>query len=158
MIYGAELHHNVHKPLRFLARSPAFPFRCGENLWQPVYYEDLVRGLYAALTRPGTEGEIYDLPGKRPLRCVDLVRTAGALGKKARVVGILAAELVRRGLLVAERLGVPLPVKSEQDLSLREDKAYPYEKARAELGYDPLPFEEGIALGAERLREAGLVG
>ena len=158
MIYGTELDHNVHKPLRFLARSLAFLFCCDENLWQPVYYEDLVRGLYAALTRPGTEGEIYDLPGKRPLRYVDLVRTAGALSKKARVVGILAAELVRRGLLVAERLGVPLPVKSEQDLSLREDKAYPYEKARAELGYDPLPFEEGIALGAERLREAGLVG
>ncbi len=158
MIYGSELDHNMHKLLRFLDRSPVFPlFGSGENLWQPVYYEDLARGLYAALTRPGTEGEIYDLPGKRPLRYTDLVRTAaGALGKKVRMVRI-PSEPVRRGLLVAEKLKIPLPVKSEQVLRLREDKAYPYEKARAELSYDPRPFEEGITLEAERLREIGLV-
>jgi uncharacterized protein YbjT (DUF2867 family) len=159
MIYGSELDHNMHKLLRFLERSPVFPlFGSGENLWQPVYYEDLARGLYAALTRPGTEGETYDLPGKRPLRYVDLVRAAaGALGKKVRVIRV-PAEPVRRGLLVAERLKIPLPVKSEQVLRLREDKAYPYEKARAELGYDPRSFEEGITLEAQRLREIGLVG
>jgi uncharacterized protein YbjT (DUF2867 family) len=159
MIYGSELDHNMHKLLRFLDRSPVFPlFGSGENLWQPVYYEDLARGLYAALTRPGTEGETYDLPGKRSLRYVDLVRTAaGALGKKVRIVRI-PAEPVRRGLLVAEKLKVPLPVKSEQVLRLREDKAYPYEKAREELGYHPRSFEEGIALEARRLREIGLVG
>ncbi len=159
MIYGTELDHNMHKLLRFLDRSPVFPlFGSGENLWQPVYYEDLARGLYAALTRPGAEGEVYDLPGKQPLRYVDLIRVAaGALGKKVRIVRI-PAEPVRRGLLVAEKLKVPLPVKSGQVLRLREDKAYPYEKARTELGYEPRPFEEGIALEAERLREVGLVG
>ncbi len=159
MIYGSELDHNMHKLLRFLDRSPVFPlFGSGENLWQPVYFEDLARGLYAALTRPGAEGEVYDLPGKQPLRYVDLIRVAaGALGKKVRIVRI-PAEPVRRGLLVAEKLKVPLPVKSEQVLRLREDKAYPYEKARTELGYEPRPFEEGIALEAERLREVGLVG
>jgi nucleoside-diphosphate-sugar epimerase len=64
---------------------------------------------------------------------------------------------VRRGLLLAERLRVPLPVKSEQVLRLREDKAYPYEKAREELGYAPRAFEEGIALEVDRLRELGMV-
>ena len=159
MIYGSELDHNMHKLLRFLDRSPAFPlFGSGENLWQPVYYEDLARGLYAVLTRSGTEGEIYDLPGKHPLRYVDLIRAAaGALGKKVRMVRI-PAEPVRRGLLVAEKLKVPLPVTSEQVLRLQEDKAYPYEKARTELGYEPRPFEEGIALEAERLRGIGMVG
>jgi uncharacterized protein YbjT (DUF2867 family) len=158
MIYGSELDRNMHKLLRFLDRSPIFPlFGTGENLWQPVYYEDLARGVYAALTKPTTEGKIYDLPGKHPLPFVDLVRTAArALNKKVRIVRI-PAEPVRRGLLVAERMRVPLPVKSEQVLRLSEDKAYPYEEARAELGYDPRTFEEGIGLEAERLREIGLV-
>jgi nucleoside-diphosphate-sugar epimerase len=103
-------------------------------------------------------GNTYDLPGKRPLRYMDLVcAAAGALGKKARMVHI-PAEPVRLGLLAAEKLKVPLPVKSEQVLRLREDKAYPYEKARVELGYDPRSFEEGIAMEAERLYEIGLVG
>jgi uncharacterized protein YbjT (DUF2867 family) len=158
MIYGCELDHNVHKLLRFLDRSPVFPlFGSGENLWQPVYYEDLARGLYAALTKPGTDGQIYDLPGPRPLTYLDLVRTAvDALGKSTRVVRI-PAEPVRRALVVAERMGLPLPVSSEQVLRLREDKAYPYEKAREELDYAPRAFKEGIALEVGRLREIGLV-
>lgn len=158
MIYGTELDHNMHKLLRFLDRSPVFPvFGSGENLWQPVYYEDLSRGLYEALVREGAVGEIYDLPGARPLRYADLVRVAAdALGKKTRIARI-PAEPVRRGLLVAERLKVPLPVKSEQVLRLREDKAYPFDKARRELDYAPHPFEEGISLEAGRLRSIGMV-
>jgi nucleoside-diphosphate-sugar epimerase len=158
MIYGTELDHNMHKLLRFLDRFPIFPlFGDGENLWQPVYYEDLARGMYAVLTKPRTEGEIYDLPGERPLPFIELVRTAaGALNKKVRIVHV-PAEPVRRGLLVAERLRVPLPVKSEQVLRLREDKSYPYEKAREELGYAPRAFAEGIALEVGRLRELGMV-
>jgi nucleoside-diphosphate-sugar epimerase len=158
MIYGSELDHNMHKLLRLLDRSPIFPlFGSGENLWQPVYYEDLASGLYAALTKPGTERQTYDLPGARPLTYLDLVQTASCfLGKRARIVRI-PAEPVRRGLLVTERLRLPLPVSSEQVLRLREDKAYTYEKAREELGYAPRAFKEGIALEVERLREIGLV-
>lgn len=158
MIYGTELDHNMHRLLRFLDRFPVFPlFGDGENLWQPVYYEDLAQGMYTAFTRPGTEGEIYDLPGERPFPFVELVRTAaGALNKKVRIVH-LPAEPIRRGLLVTERLRVPLPVKSEQVLRLREDKAYFYEKAREELGYAPRAFAEGIALEVDRLRELRMV-
>jgi hypothetical protein len=61
-------------------------------------------------------------------------------------------------LQVAEGLRLRLPVSSEQVLRLREDKAYPYDKAREELGYVPRAFKEGIALEVERLREIGLVG
>ena len=49
-------------------------------------------------------------------------------------------------------------MSSEQVLRLREDKAYPYDKARKELGYAPRAFKEGIALEVGRLREIGLVG
>jgi hypothetical protein len=61
-------------------------------------------------------------------------------------------------LRLAELARLPLPVKAEQVLRLREDKAYPYEEARRELGYAPRPFSEGIALEVARLRELGMVG
>jgi nucleoside-diphosphate-sugar epimerase len=102
-------------------------------------------------------GRSYDLPGAEPLTYLDIVRTAaGALGRKPRIVR-LPLEPVRRGLAAAERLRLPLPVGSEQVLRLREDKAYPYEDARRDLGYAPRPFRDGVVLEVARLRELGLV-
>lgn len=158
MIYGSELDKNMHKLLRFLDRSPVFPiFGSGSNLWQPVYYEDLAAGVFAALTGKETIKQTYDLPGARPLTYLDLVRTAArALDKKPRTFH-LPLEPVRRTLATTERLGLPLPVKSEQVLRLQEDKAYPYEKARRDLGYAPRNFEEGIKQEVTRLREIGIL-
>jgi nucleoside-diphosphate-sugar epimerase len=102
-------------------------------------------------------GQSYDLPGATPLTYLDLVRTAaGVLGRKPRIVRV-PLEPARRVLAAAEALRLPLPVRSEQVLRLREDKAYPYGKARSELGYAPRPFGEGIALEAARLRELRMV-
>jgi nucleoside-diphosphate-sugar epimerase len=158
MIYGSELDKNLHRLLRFLDRSPVFPmFGSGENLWQPVYHEDCARGVYEALVRPVAVGQSYDLPGADPLTYLELVKTAAdALGRKPRIVR-LPQEPMRRMLAAAERLRLPLPIKSEQVLRLREDKAYPYDKAKKELGYAPRHFREGIALEVARLRELGMV-
>jgi uncharacterized protein YbjT (DUF2867 family) len=158
MIYGSELDKNMHRLLRFLDRSPVFPvFGPGENLWQPVYHEDCAGGVYEALVRPAAVRESYDLPGAEPLTYLELVETAaGALGRKPSIVR-LPLEPVRLALAAAERLRLPLPIKSEQVLRLREDKAYPYDKAAKDLGYAPRPFREGIALEVARLRELGML-
>ena len=158
MIYGSERDKNVHRLLRFLDRSPIFPiFGPGTNLWQPVYHEDCARGLYESLIRPAAIRRSYDLPGAVPLPYAALVETAArALGKKSRLVR-LPLEPIRRALLLAETLRLPLPIKSEQVLRLREDKAYSYDDARRDLDYAPRPFESGVALEVARLREIGLV-
>jgi uncharacterized protein YbjT (DUF2867 family) len=158
MIYGSELDKNMHRLLRFLDRSPVFPmFGPGDNLWQPVYHEDCAQGVLEALERPVAIGEAYDLPGAEPLSYLELVRTAaGALGKKPRIVR-LPLDPAHRFLVVAERLRIPLPVRAEQVFRLKEDKAYPHEKARRQLGYGPRTFSEGIKVEVERLREVGMV-
>lgn len=158
MIYGSERDKNVHRLLRFLDRSPIFPiFGPGTNLWQPVYHEDCARGVYEALVRPAAVGRSYDLPGASPLPYADLVETAArALGRNPRLVR-LPLEPIRRALLLAETLRLPLPIKSEQVLRLREDKAYPLDAARRDLDYRPRPFHTGVALEVARLREVGLV-
>src|SRR3712207_3929190 len=105
MIYGSELDNNMHRLLRFLDRSPVFPiFGSGENLWQPVYYEDCARGLYEALVRPAAVVESYDSPGSEPLPSLKLVATAArSLGRKPRIVR-LPLEPVRLALAALERL------------------------------------------------------
>jgi len=158
MIYGSERDKNVHRLLRFLDRSPVFPiFGPGTNLWQPVYHEDCARGVYEALVRPAALERAYDLPGASPLPYATLIETAArALGREPRLVR-LPLEPIRRALLLAETIRLPLPIKSEQVLRLREDKAYPYDAAQKDLGYSPRPFHEGVALEVARLREVGLV-
>lgn len=158
MIYGSELDHNMHHLLRFLDRSPVFPiFGSGKNLWQPVYYEDLARGALAALEEPKAVEQVYDLPGAEPVEYIELVRiAAAALGRRPRIVR-MPLEPVRRALQLMESIRIPLPVKSEQVLRLREDKAFPYEKASEELNYAPRSFQEGISLEIARLRGIGMV-
>ena len=158
MIYGSERDRNVHRLLRFLDRSPVFPvFGPGTNLWQPVYHEDCARGVFEALQRPASVRCSYDLPGAEPLAYLDLVKTAAAaLGRSPRIVR-LPIEPVRLALVAGERLRLPLPVDSRQVVRLREDKAYPYERARRDLDYAPRPFREGVALEVARLRRLGMV-
>ena len=158
MIYGSELDRNVHRLLRFLDRSPVFPiFGPGTNLWQPVYHEDCARGVLKTLERPESVHRSYDLPGAEPLTYLDLVKTAAAvLGREPRIVR-LPIEPVRRVLATAERLRLPVPIDSGQVMRLREDKAYPYDDARRDLGYAPRPFREGVALEVARLRKLGML-
>jgi uncharacterized protein YbjT (DUF2867 family) len=158
MIYGSERDKNIHRLLRFLDRWPVFPmFGRGTNLWQPVYQEDCARAILETLKHPETVNQSYDLPGANPLTYLDLVRTAAAaLGRRPRIVSI-PIEPVRRILVAAERLRLPLPVDSGQVTRLREDKAYPYGDARRDLGYAPRPFREGVALEVARLRKLGML-
>ena len=158
MIYGSERDRNIHRLLRFLDRWPFFPmFGPGTNLWQPVYHEDCARAILETLKHPETVHQSYDLPGANPLTYLDLVKTAAAaLGRRPRIIRI-PIEPVRRVLVAAERLRLPLPVDSGQVTRLREDKAYPYGDARRDLDYAPRPFREGVALEVTRLRKLGML-
>jgi nucleoside-diphosphate-sugar epimerase len=158
MIYGSERDKNVHRLLRFLDRLPLFPmFGSGTNLWQPVYHGDCAGAILETLNNPETVNRSYDLPGANPLTYLHLVKTAAAaLGREPRIVRV-PIEPVRRALVAAERLRLPLPVDSGQVMRLREDKAYPYEDAKRDLGYAPRPFREGVALEVARLRELGML-
>src|SRR5919112_6029065 len=158
MIYGSERDKNVHRLLRFLDRLPLFPmFGPGTNLWQPVYHEDCAAGVFEALRRPASVRRSYDLPGAEPLAYLDLVETAAAaLGRSPRIIR-LPIEPVRLALAAGERLRLPLPFDSRQVMRLREDKAYPYERARRDLDYAPRSFAEGVTLEVARLRRLGMV-
>ena len=158
MIYGSERDKNIHRLLRFLDRWPVFPmFGPGTNLWQPVYHEDCARGILETLKRSGTVHRGYDLPGAKPLTYRDLVQTAAAaLGRRPRLARI-PIEPVRRALVSAERLRLPLPIDSGQVARLREDKAYPHEEARRDLDYAPRHFREGVTLEVARLRKLGML-
>ena len=89
-------------------------------------------------------------------------------GLTLRKVHHIPALPVVRGFNVAERLGLNLPIKAEQILRLKENKAFDCTEAAKDFGYAPRSFVDGITselremgiilLGIERDRECAKIG
>jgi nucleoside-diphosphate-sugar epimerase len=146
MIYGSSRDRNMYKLVDYLHRHTLFPiFGSGNNLMQPVHARDLGNAYYDVLMNPGTTvNREYDLPGKEPLRYVDLVRTVShQLGKRNVLVhipmwlSVLAARAYNR---ISSRALVDV----EQVMRMNEDKAFAYDAATRDFGYSPVSFPDGI--------------
>ena len=129
-----------------LARCPLLPvFGHGRALQQPVHVSDVAWAIAAVVDRPETHGEAFNISGAAPLTFNAVVaQTAAALGRRAWTIHLPLAPAVAV-LQLAERLGLRLPLRAEQLLRLNEPKAFDHGPARELLGYQPLPFAEGIA-------------
>ncbi len=155
MIYGSVRDKNMNRLIRTLAKAPVFPlFGAGRSLMQPVFVDDLAQGIVAAIGNPATAGQEYNLAGPVGLSYRRIVHTIlRELGRRVTLLNVglpLAAGIAG----VGER--VPgFPIKKEQVLRLLEDKVFDISPARAELGYNPRPFAEGIALEIAEMREVG---
>lgn len=158
MIYGNHRDHNMHKLIRFLARFPVFPiFGDGSAVMQPVHVEDLAAAIVGCIENPRVKNRAYNLSG-------------GSVVTYRQVL-LLITTLLRRKVLfvpVPHRLAVSLVslygrlvreprITVEQVERLREDKSYSHEAAKADLGYHPRTFEEGIRQEIVALREAGVI-
>ncbi|WP_061215014.1 NAD-dependent epimerase/dehydratase family protein [Syntrophomonas wolfei] len=146
MIYGSSRDRNMYKLITFLHKIKFFPmFGKGENLMQPVHARDLGNAYYDVIVnRSTTFNKGYNLPGKRPMTYMALVRTVSdTLGRKNIIIkiplwfSILAAKIYNA--LVKNAI-----ISVEQVLRMQEDKAFDYEDAIRDFAYSPVSFEDGI--------------
>lgn len=153
MIYGAPDDRNLARLLRLLRRVPVIPVPGGgDRLQQPVHVDDLAGAIVACLDRPATIGQAYDLAGPEPLTFREVIAAAGAaVGRRPRVVSVPLGPAVA-ALRTAERVLPDPRLRAEQLERLAEDKAFPIDAARRDLGFDPRPFAVGIAEEAALLR------
>ena len=149
MIYGTPGDRNMWRLLRLLRRSPLVPAPGGgRNLQQPVHVDDLAQAIVAALDAEAAVGRAYDVAGPDPLTFRQVVGTAAtAVGRRPRFVPLPGRALVK-ALQTVERSGRTLPIKAEQVERLLEDKAFDISAARADLGFAPRSFAEGITAEA----------
>ena len=54
-------------------------------------------------------------------------------------------------------LGERAPVRREQILRLQEDKAYPHDAAKKDLGFSPRTLEIGLQQEVELMRNQGII-
>ena len=145
MIYGIGDDRNISRLAAYLRRRRWFPvFGRGRALQQPVYVEDVVDGILAALQNPCAIGKCYALAGAEVLTYDRLIDAVGAAaGAKVVKVHIpVRAALV--GLWLLGRFHVKIGVDGEQVRRLQEDKVFSIDAARADLNYSPLDFLEGL--------------
>jgi uncharacterized protein YbjT (DUF2867 family) len=146
MIFGDERDANLTHLVRLLRRLPVFPVPGGgSNLVQPTFVHDLVNVIVRALQSPAALCKEYDIAGPDPLTYRAMIRSiAGALGKKVWVAPIpLAATLWLIGLY--EKVARRPRVTRDQIRRFGEDKTVDITRARRELGYAPISFDEAIA-------------
>ena len=150
MIYGAPGDRNMWRLLRLVRRSPVVPMPGGgRNLQQPVHVDDLAQAIVAAVERPVAIGRAYDVAGPDALTFRQVVEQAGhAVGRHPRGLPLPARPMIRVLGAFERRTGRHLPIKAEQIERLIEDKAFPIDAARADLGHTPRPFAEGITAEA----------
>lgn len=156
MIYGTPRDRNLVRLLRWIQRCPCVPLPGGGMTpQQPVHVDDLAHAILAALARREAAGRAYDVGGPEPITLRELVaECASALGRPAFVLSVPLAPAWHATRL-ARRLGLPWPVRPEQVLRLAESKAVDIGPARADLGFAPRGFRDGIRAEASELRSAG---
>lgn len=152
MIYGSSRDRNMWKLVDFLHRHTFFPlFGAGANLMQPVHARDLGNAYYEVLAnRDRTFNRDYNLPGKRPISYLDLVRRVSRTLARRNVIVKVPLPLSILGAKLYNAVSRTPVISVEQVLRMQEDKAFDFSDAERDFGYAPLSFEEGIV---EEVRE-----
>lgn len=147
MIYGSKRDRNMWRLIRLLRITPIMPiFGDGESLQQPIFVDDVAGAVLLALQTDATIGKSYNIAGKAPLTYNQVIDTVvSTLGKRVWKLHLPYMPIVRM-LQFTERMRIRLPIKAEQVLRLNENKAFSYEEAQRDFGFNPRSFEEGIGL------------
>ena len=127
-----------------------------EGMFGPVYVDDLIKGIYLALTRPAASGQIFQLSGFGEVSDLEY------FGYLAKMVGLkkvpsVSSKLAIAGTAVFEK-AVHLAGKTTEVNPLtmimlsRPSADYSHAKAKELLGYQP-----GVTLdeGMQRSRSGG---
>lgn len=131
--------------LRAQARARWLPMIGGGRArQQPIFADDVVDAVVAALSRPGLQGVALDLAGPESLPARELVARVAALqGKRPRVIGVPRPPVMALAWL-AERLLPDPPLTPAMLGVITHDDAIDPEPARARLGIALTPLDETL--------------
>lgn len=157
MIYGNQRDKNIHKLVRIIDKYPVIPVvGTGNGLMQPIYARDLAAVIAKAYMQPVSIGKAYNVAGKSPVKYRDVLRIiADALGKKRLFISVPFSLALLAGY-IGDKVSNGL-IDLEKVKRLQEDKVFDYSDAVRDLGFNPIPFEEGIIYEVNALREAGFI-
>jgi nucleoside-diphosphate-sugar epimerase len=142
-VYGAGGGEGVDRMLDLAARGRPVPVAGdGSDLLCPVFADDAVAAVAAALEADRALGNTYTLAGEC-MTAVELACSAAEhFGTRSRVMHVPLAAL--HAAAVLGRV-LPLPVYPDQVQRLRAAKPPASPEAREDLGFEPRSLAEGLA-------------
>ncbi len=148
MIYGAQGENNVQRLAALLRRLPVLPLPGGGRaLVQPVHQDDVTSAILAALARKWDGPHSLVIAGPQPVRYADFVRAVATAAARPPPRILPFPEAPLRALAPLTRLLPLLPtIEAAEIRRLTEDKAFDIAPMQAELGVQPMPLAQGLAL------------
>jgi NADH dehydrogenase len=146
-VYGPGDQH-ISMLLQLMRTLPAIPtIDDGDQLFQPIWHEDLARALVAAVERDDVAGLTLDVGGEELTSQNDLVQRISALIGR-HVTQIPLPEVVASlGLRALDAVGVDVPVSTATVKMIGEDNRIPPDQINAlttVLGITPTPLSVGL--------------
>lgn len=156
MIYGTLTDGNMSVFIKMVDKFRLFPVISGAKYaLQPVWCKDLGKAFYDVLMNPDkTDNKEYDLSGGKPILLIDIFKEIEKqLGVKNTYISCpyFIAYLGAWGLYI-----ITLGKKDMREKVQRmvEPRAYSHDKAKADFGYNPLEFKDGIKEEIRMYKEA----
>jgi nucleoside-diphosphate-sugar epimerase len=160
-VYGPGSRPWIVMPLAELRRGRLLLPARGRGVHSPIYIEDLVEGIVAALQTQAAEGEVITLSGGRGVSTGEYFGRIGAMIGRPRVRSAPDRALlaITAAQAAVDRLrGTPGEVNPNAVRYLTRRGTYSIAKARALLDFEPrVSLEQGMRASEEWLREQGLL-
>jgi uncharacterized protein YbjT (DUF2867 family) len=156
MIYGMHQDRNIRQIIHWMRKWPVYPnFGRGRGLKNPVYAGDVAWAARECLFHEALPRREYMIAGKQPIRQRDmLISVRQALGKNIRLIPV-PVWLGYAGVFLYRRLYRDTHINYAMVSRVNEDSAHLSIAAAEDFGYDPLPFETGVARQVEYLTRIG---
>jgi len=150
------------KLFRWIRRGRFILFDGGRALYHLTYIDDLCRGILLCGTHPKAPGRTYILAGPEYTTLAELCRRIAAVLEVAPPrIKLPAAPLWLAGAaceLVCRPLGIDPPIYRRRVDFFRKSRAFTFERARRELGYEPkVGLDEGLRRTAAWYRDHALL-
>ncbi len=110
----------------------------GDSRFQPIAAADVARVVPLALARDGTIGQEFELGGPRYWTYRDITREVLTAMNARRVIVPMPIPLISLVARVAEAVGLPFPVATDQLRQLRLDNVGPLDGVERGFGFAPL--------------------
>ncbi len=111
---------------------------------QPVYVNDVARAFASALERPECIGKTYELGGPDILNFKEILRIISYVIDKKVLFAPVPIWIAMPPVAFLQKLGIPLPVTSDQLQMLQEDNIRRGGDDIEKLGVEWTGFEEAI--------------